>query len=158
MSTQDVELDDLYREIILDHYRKPRNKGRLEHAEMSAEGLNPVCGDEIRLELRLGLDGRIAEIAFGGRGCSISQASASMLTEDVKGKTFAEARGRIDQFRAMMTEGSAPPQDDSGDIESLQGVAKFPARVKCAMLSWNVLQQAMSEGAASAPGKDDGNE
>ncbi len=158
MSTQDVELDELYREIILDHYRKPRNKGRLEHAEMSAEGLNPVCGDEIRLELRLGPDGRIAEVAFGGRGCSISQASASMLTEDVKGRTVADARTLIEQFRAMMTEGGDPPQDNSGDIESLQGVAKFPARVKCAMLSWNVLRRAMNEGVASTPGKDEDHE
>lgn len=149
MSSRDIQLDDLYREIILDHYRKPRNRGKLEQPNATAEGLNPVCGDEIHLDLILGADGRIEDIAYSGRGCSISQASASMLTEDVKGKTVAEARTLIDEFRAMMTEGGEPPQDESGDIEALQGVAKFPARVKCAMLSWNVLQQAIDEGARS---------
>ena len=145
--TNDVLLDDLYREIILDHYRKPRNRGKLEHADLHAEGLNPVCGDEIAIDVELDAEGRVGAIAFGGRGCSISQASASMLTENIKGMSFAEARTLIGEFRRMMTEGGAAPADDKGDIESLQGVAKFPARVKCAMLSWNVLQQALEEGA-----------
>ncbi len=149
--TADVQLDDLYREIILDHFRKPRNRGELAAPDATAEGLNPTCGDDVRLQVKLGADGRIDDIAFAGRGCSISQASASMLTEDVKGKTIAEARDLIRGFRAMMTEGAPAPHDETGDIEALQGVAQFPARVKCAMLSWNVLQQALDEGETRRP-------
>ena len=149
--TADVQLDDLYREILLDHYRKPRNRGELATPDATAEGLNPVCGDAVTLQVKLGADGRIGEIAFSGRGCSISQASASILTEDVKGKTIAEARHLIRGFRGMMTEGGPAPEDGTGDIEALQGVARFPVRVKCAMLSWNVLQQALDEGEPRRP-------
>ncbi len=144
--TTDLHLDDLYREIILDHFRKPRHRSALDAADLTAEGYNPLCGDEVILQLKLDKDGGIGDVAFGGRGCSISQASASILTEGVKGKSLAEARDLIRGFRAMMIEGAPPPEDETGDIEALQGVAQFPVRVKCAMLSWNVLEQALDEG------------
>ena len=146
--TMDPQLDDRYREIIVDHFRKPRNKGALREPDVTAEGVNPLCGDEVTLQIKLGADGRIEGIGFLGGGCAISQASASILTEEVKGKTIAEARDLVRQFRGMMTEGGPTPQDETGDVEALQGVAQFPLRVKCAMLSWNVLQQALDEGEA----------
>jgi nitrogen fixation NifU-like protein len=144
--TADVQLDDLYREIILDHFRKPRNKGALDTPHVCAEGMNPLCGDEISLYVNVE-DGRIEDIGFAGRGCSISQASASIMTEDVKGQPVGEARDLARRFREMMTGGGPVPDDKTGDLEALQGVAQFPARVKCAMLSWNVLEQALDEGA-----------
>lgn len=144
----EVPLDDLYREVILDHYRKPRNRGALDAPDVTVEGMNPLCGDEVCLQLRLAPDGAIDEIAFEGRGCSISQASTSILTEDVKGASIADARQLIAGVRAMLTAGGEPPHDRTGDIEAFQGVAQFPARVKCAMLSWNALEQALDEGAA----------
>jgi nitrogen fixation NifU-like protein len=134
-------LDDLYRDILLDHYRNPRNKGTLDAPTCSAEGANPLCGDVIRLEVALD-DGTVDELRFSGTGCSISQASASMMTQYVAGKTIAEAERAVDDFQRMMIEG-ASPVDDFGDIEALVGVAKFPARVKCASLAWKTLRQAL---------------
>ncbi|MEX2230269.1 MAG: SUF system NifU family Fe-S cluster assembly protein [Dehalococcoidia bacterium] len=134
-------LDDLYRDILLDHYRNPRNKGTLDAPTCSAEGANPLCGDVIRLEVALD-DGTVDELRFSGAGCSISQASASMMTQYVAGKTIAEAEHAVDDFQRMMIEG-ASPVDDFGDIEALVGVAKFPARVKCASLAWKTLRQAL---------------
>jgi len=134
-------LDDLYREILLNHYRSPRNKGTLDAPTCSADGANPLCGDEIHLEVELE-DGAIDAVRFTGTGCSISQASASMMTEYVAGKTVAAADRAVDDFQRMMIEG-ASPVDDFGDIEALVGVAKFPARVKCASLAWKTLRQAL---------------
>ena len=140
--------DDIYREVILDHYRRPRNRGALDVATQRVDGVNPVCGDEVHLDLQV-TDGTIAGIAFAGLGCSISQASASMLTERVKGRTIEEARDVMTKFRAMMLDG-APPSPELGDLESLEGVARLPVRVKCALLSWNVLQEGLNQASTAA--------
>jgi nitrogen fixation NifU-like protein len=151
-SIPEPDLDDLYRELILDHYRHPRNKGRLDEANARSEGYNPLCGDEIEIDLVLrgAQDGKeegvIEEIAFRGRGCSISQASGSMLTETVKGQSIAEAKHLLEAFRKLMTEPEAGVDPDLGDLEAFQGVAKFPVRVKCAMLAWRVLEDGLNEG------------
>ena len=148
MSASDLE--DLYRDILLDHYRRPRNKGHVPGtASCSADGANPLCGDQLSVELNVD-DGRIVEIAFDGAGCSISQASASMMTEYVKGRTVGEARDGIEAFQRMMIEGE-PLGEEYGDIEALAGVAKFPVRVKCASLAWKTLEQALGEGVPRVP-------
>ncbi len=139
-----VNLDDLYREILLDHYRNPRNRGPLAAANAAADGSNPLCGDEITLELRLDGDGRIADAAFSGQGCSISQASSSLMTEYVKGRSSDEATSAIDAFQAMMVEGEEAPED-LGDIGALAGVRRFPMRVKCASLAWKTLEVALAQ-------------
>jgi nitrogen fixation NifU-like protein len=156
-------LEDLYREIILDHYRNPRNRGELETPPAHrAEGFNPLCGDEIVVFLNVD-DGTIGDIRIGGQGCSISQSSASMMSAAVKGKKLEEARTLIRAFKAMMSihersldggaEGSAEAETIEdvklGDLEALQGVVKFPVRIKCATLSWNTLSQALDEVAAA---------
>ncbi|RMH79838.1 MAG: SUF system NifU family Fe-S cluster assembly protein [Actinomyces sp.] len=163
-------LEDLYREIILDHYRSPRNRGELPvPPAVRAEGFNPLCGDEIVVYLDVDDDGVVRDVAIGGQGCSISQASASMMSAAVKGRTVAEVRDLIRSFKAMMSihesaigddaaDGSEP--DDAtepvvesggsglGDLEALRGVVKFPVRIKCATLSWNTLAQALDEATA----------
>jgi nitrogen fixation protein NifU and related proteins len=143
MPVPEPQFDELYREIILDHYRRPRNQGTLPDATQHAEGLNPVCGDEIRIDLRVA-DRRIDAIAFSGMGCSISQSTASMLTERVKGSTLEEAERVVAGMKSMLVDGS-PPTREIGDLESLQGVAKFPVRVKCALLSCKVLEEGIGE-------------
>ena len=141
-------LDDLYREILLDHYRQPRNHGELAAPTCSADGANPLCGDEVRVEVAV-TGGRITGISFSGHGCSISQASASMMTEYVKGRSVAEARAGVEAFQQMMVSAQAPGIEGFDDIEALIGVAKFPARVKCASLGWKTLEQALAgEGGA----------
>lgn len=160
-------LEDLYREIILDHYRNPRNRGELPSPPAHrAEGFNPLCGDEIVVFLNVD-DATIDDIRIGGQGCSISQSSASMMSAAVKGKSLDEARALIRVFKAMMSihersldggEGSADAASEPesiediklGDLEALQGVVKFPVRIKCATLSWNTLSQALDEVAAAA--------
>lgn len=142
--------DDLYRELILDHYRSPRNHGELPDAPVRVEGVNPVCGDEIHIDLRLD-GGVINEISFWGQGCSISQSSASMLTERLKGRNVDEAGRVIQNVRAMLID-SALPASDLGDLEALEGVAKLPVRVKCALLCWNVLEQGLREATTTASG------
>jgi nitrogen fixation NifU-like protein len=154
-------LEDLYREIILDHYRNPRNRGELDAPPATrAEGFNPLCGDEIVVYLDVE-DDRIADIRIGGQGCSISQSSASMMSNAVKGKTVAEARAITRAFKGMMSihesslDGEAevdeapdePETEDVklGDLEALRGVVKFPVRIKCATLSWNTLAQGIEE-------------
>ncbi len=139
-----VNLDDLYREILLDHYRNPRNRRALESANASADGSNPLCGDEITLELQLDDDGRIADVAFSGDGCSISQASSSLMTEHIKGRNSEDAGAAIDAFQAMMVEGEEAPEE-LGDIGALAGVRKFPMRVKCASLAWKTLELALAQ-------------
>ncbi|MDE0928459.1 MAG: SUF system NifU family Fe-S cluster assembly protein [Acidimicrobiales bacterium] len=150
-------LEDLYREIILDHYRSPRNRGELETppAHM-AEGFNPLCGDEIKVFLTV--EGNtITDIRIGGQGCSISQSSASMMTTAVLGKTVEEARQVLHAFKEMMsihehelddTNADAAPAPQLGDLEALRGVVKFPVRIKCATLGWNTLDQALVEATA----------
>jgi nitrogen fixation NifU-like protein len=146
-----VSLDDLYREVILDHYRNPRHRGALEHPDAHADGQNPMCGDEISLDLALDGD-RITDVRLQGRGCSISQASASMMAEAVAGKTIAEVEALTHRFKAMMQiEGGDAGIDPSrpgaalGDLEALQGVRRFPVRIKCADLPWATLAQALDE-------------
>jgi nitrogen fixation NifU-like protein len=142
MSLPEPELDELYRELILDHYRNPRNREPLESPAVVAEGYNPLCGDEV--ELRLNIEGDvISGVSFTGRGCSISQASGSMLTEAIKGKTVAQARALAALFTRMMTDPEFVPEEDVGDLEALQGVAKYPVRVKCATLAWHALQDGL---------------
>jgi nitrogen fixation NifU-like protein len=136
------ELDELYRELILDHYRSPRNHEPLESPDVVAEGYNPLCGDEIEIHLSFAGDA-IEKIAFRGHGCSISQASGSMLTIAVKGKSTDEARGLIESFKRMMTDPDSEPPEELGDLEALQGVAKFPVRVKCATLAWHALEDGL---------------
>jgi nitrogen fixation NifU-like protein len=140
-------LEDLYREIILDHYRTPRNRGALETPPaVVAQGHNPLCGDEIQVYL-LVEDGVVRDVKVGGQGCSISQYSASMMTQAVKGKPVADAHRVLDAFRRMMgLEVDGEPEDvNLGDLEALQGVVKFPVRIKCATLAWTTLAQAMEE-------------
>lgn len=156
-------LEDLYREIILDHYRNPRNRGELPTPPAHrVEGFNPLCGDEIVVYLELDDEGRVGDIRIGGQGCSISQSSASMMSAAVKGKTLAEVRDLTRAFKAMMSiheqeiggDGEAGEDDGPaeeapevrlGDLEALRGVVKFPVRIKCATLSWNTLAQGIEE-------------
>ncbi|MCA1726487.1 MAG: SUF system NifU family Fe-S cluster assembly protein [Actinobacteria bacterium] len=144
-----MSLDDLYKEVILDHYKNPRNKRAVEGAELTCSRNNPLCGDEITIHAHLA-DGRIAEVAFEGQGCSISQASASMLTEAVGGKTISEAGDVAAEFRGMMEGAVEPDEDRLGELVALQGVAKYPVRIKCAVLAWDVLQEALSGAGTSA--------
>lgn len=149
-------LEDLYREIILDHYRTPRNRGELETPPaVMAEGFNPLCGDEIKVFLMVE-DGNVRDIRISGQGCSISQSSASMMSQAVKGKTVEHARAVIRTFKSMMSthdhdgDGDGEPGDEApavklGDLEALSGVVKFPVRIKCATLAWNTLSQAMDD-------------
>ena len=160
-------LDDLYREIILDHYRNPRNRGELETPPATrTEGFNPLCGDEIVVYLDLDDDGVIEDIRIGGTGCSISQSSASMMSAAVKGKTVAEVEALTHAFKAMMSihESSLDAEGESGedlptelpegvklgDLEALRGVVKFPVRIKCATLAWNTLAEGITEATADA--------
>lgn len=137
-----MSLDDLYKEVILDHYKSPRNKRPLPGATVTKHKNNPLCGDEITIHARLE-DGRIADVAFEGQGCSISQASVSMLTEATAGRTIEEAGDLAREFRAMM-EGSVDPDEAAfGDLVALKGVVKYPVRIKCAVLGWDVLQEAL---------------
>jgi nitrogen fixation NifU-like protein len=137
-------LDELYREIILDHYQAPRNRGRLETPDVATQGSNPLCGDEIELSLAI-QDGRIADVAFQGVGCSISQASASMMTETIKGKSLDEAAEVLGTFKTLMTDKNASEADaeELGELEALLGVKRYPVRVKCAVLPWNVLKEGL---------------
>ncbi|HYN31501.1 MAG TPA: SUF system NifU family Fe-S cluster assembly protein [Ilumatobacteraceae bacterium] len=145
-------LDDLYREIILDHYRTPRNRGELESPPaIESRGHNPLCGDEITLYLLVdgeGDDAIVSDVKISGQGCSISQSSASMMTQVVIGKPVSQARAMIRRFRSMMglEDVESQPGDDEidlGDLEALQGVVKFPVRIKCAVLGWNTLADAI---------------
>ncbi len=137
--------DDLYRELILDHYKKPRNHGAIPSAPIHVEGVNPVCGDEIHLDLEVE-NGVIEDIGFWGAGCSISQSSASMMTDRIKGRPAGEAKRVMGQVRAMLVDGALPDRE-LGDLEALEGVAKLPVRVKCALLCWNVLEQGLQQAA-----------
>ncbi len=140
-------LEDLYREIILDHYKNPRNRGSLEAPAVSATGHNPLCGDEIEVHL-LVEDGRVTDVRIGGQGCSISQSSASMMSAAVKGKPVSEVRALVSRFKHMMSIDEEPLDEAAenaplGDLEALQGVVKFPVRIKCAVLAWNTLLEAL---------------
>jgi nitrogen fixation NifU-like protein len=138
-----VALEDLYKEVILDHYKNPRNKRELPGAELSCSKNNPLCGDEITVNAHLE-DGSIAEVTFEGSGCSISQASASMLTESVTGSSVADADALASRVRGMLGGEVEPTEEEFGDLVALKGVVKYPVRIKCAVLAWDVLQDALS--------------
>jgi nitrogen fixation protein NifU and related proteins len=145
------DLRDLYQEVILDHGRKPRNFRRLEGANRVARGDNPLCGDRMELFVNLSPDGRIADAAFQGRGCAISMASASLMTETVRGKTQSEAAELSGKFREMAMTGTCsdcggPIADEMERLQPLAGVHEFPSRVKCATLAWHTLNAALAEG------------
>lgn len=136
-----MSLEALYQEVIMEHYRRPQNKGELPQATATVELDNPLCGDEITLDLLIE-DGTIKDVRFRGQGCSISQASASMMTQAVKGKTVAEADELLQRVHKML-KGEAPATGGLGDLEALQGVAKFPVRIKCALLAWEALDKGL---------------
>ncbi len=146
-----MALEDLYREVILDHYRNPRNKGHIESPDATAHGVNPLCGDEVTIDLTFNGD-TVTEVAVESQGCSISQSSASMMTEAIKGKTRGEIENLTNKFRSMMSIeedvdlGLDPERPGSvlGDMEALQGVRQYPVRIKCANLGWTVLADALS--------------
>ena len=145
------QLDALYREVILDHFRQPRNQGALPDAQIKAEGTNPLCGDEMAFWLKL-RDGRIQDAHFLGKGCAISQAAGSMFTQQLRDKTLAEAATLIRAMKGLMQGEEPDPTLDLGDLESLEGVRKFPVRVKCAALSWNVIEQGLEDYKKRKPG------
>jgi len=140
-------VEDLYREIILDHYRTPRNRGELPPPAVCTEGNNPLCGDDIRIFLDIA-DGVVKDVKFSGQGCSISQSSTSMMTVAIKGKPVEEVRALVRRFKHMMTlsddEGAVDESIKLGDIEALGGVVKFPVRIKCATLGWNTLLEGLN--------------
>jgi nitrogen fixation NifU-like protein len=148
--------DELYREIILDHWRSPRHFGEVAEPQVRIHGDNPLCGDEVLLTMRFA-DGHVEDIAFSGHGCSISRASASMMCEQVCGDDVEAAEDLVRRFRTMMVEGGDADALELGDLEALQGVARMPARVKCAVLPWNALREALrrreqgTDGATEVP-------
>jgi nitrogen fixation NifU-like protein len=146
-----VALDDIYKETILDHYKNPRNKRELPGAVVTATRNNPLCGDEITVSANLE-DGKLLEVTFQGAGCSISQSSASMMTESVGGKPLDEAMTLATDVRGMLAGEVEPDEDAFGDLVALKGVVKYPIRVKCAVLAWDVLQEAVSGGGVADGG------
>ena len=138
-----MSLDDLYKEVIIDHYKNPRNRGVLDSPELEFNGHNPLCGDTVTLHIQT--DGKkVTDIKFQGEGCSISQASISMMTNKIMGLTPDEVLALVENFRAMM-KGEEDPEIDMGELEVLQGVKQFPARIKCALLGWDTLKQAIGQ-------------
>jgi nitrogen fixation NifU-like protein len=141
------DLRDLYQQVILDHSRSPRNHGQL-HGEgcIHVHGDNPTCGDEIDMWVKVGADGKVEDLKFEGQGCAISQASASMMTVKMKGADAAKVQTLLKDFRAVVTgEGTVQDEDALGELALLEGVQKFPQRVKCAMLGWRALEQAIQQ-------------
>jgi nitrogen fixation protein NifU and related proteins len=134
-----MQLDELYRQVIMDHYQNPRNQGQLDSDALTVDMRNPSCGDEIRLQLIVD-DGIVKDVRFKGAGCSISMASASMMSVAVKGLPVEKALKLTGDFRHLI-KGEDVDSDDLGDLETLQGVSKFPARIKCALLAWNALER-----------------
>jgi nitrogen fixation NifU-like protein len=146
------DLTDLYQSVILDHNRRPRNKGAMEHADAHAEGKNPLCGDQLSVWVKYD-DDRIADVRFEGQGCAISQASASLMTQAVKGKTRGEALALFDRVHEMVLGHTPPPADARGPLgalAALSGVSRFPIRVKCASLAWHTLRAALAEATPDA--------
>jgi nitrogen fixation NifU-like protein len=137
------DLRELYQEVILDHNKQPRNFRGVDPHDHEADGYNPLCGDKIHLELRLGADGRIEDIGFSGEGCAISTASASIMTEMLKGKTTEEANQLFERFRHQCTDEASEPEPSLGKLGVLAGVRDYPMRVKCATLAWHTLQAAI---------------
>ncbi len=154
------ELRELYQQVILDHSRKPRNHGEITEGAVHVHGDNPSCGDEIDLYVKFGADGKVEDIKFSGQGCAISQASASMMTLKVKGRPQGDVENLSRDFRTVVTgEGTIKNEDALGELQLLEGVQHFPQRVKCAMLGWRALEQAIQmrssgdqDGSASTDG------
>ncbi len=145
----DNALRELYQEVILDHSRHPRHYGALEGASHKAEGYNPLCGDRVTIYLKLGEDGRVSDIGFEGKGCAISQASASMMTDMLKGRTQAEAESLMQGFLHLVKgeDAGGLSEDDRERLDVMSGISEFPMRVKCATLAWHTYKNAVEEGA-----------
>ena len=143
-----MSLHDLYREVVMDHYKQPRNRGTMKQADVVVEGTNPMCGDEVTLWLDVE-DGIVTEVRFAGHGCSISQASASIMTEAIKDRRVEEIEDIITAFRGMMLDGTEPDEALLGDGVALEGVKQFPVRIKCAVLGWNTLLLGLKQFAES---------
>jgi len=138
-----LALDDIYKEVILDHYKNPRNKREVPGAELTCSKNNPLCGDEITVFVHE-VDGKLVDVGFLGQGCSISQSSASMMTEAVADTSREEAGEMIGRIRAMMAGEVQPDEETFGELVALKGVVKYPVRIKCAVLPWDVLQEALA--------------
>lgn len=144
------EIEELYQEVILDHSRRPRNFGELPDAAVVVHGDNPACGDEIHLAVKFDAGGGLEDIRFTGRGCAISQASASLMTMKLKGKNRAEVMEMLRGFRDLVTNETSETPKTFGDLRVMKGVRNFPQRVKCAMLPWRAVEQAFEQGAGEA--------
>jgi nitrogen fixation NifU-like protein len=144
-------LDDLYQQLILDHYKRPRHRGTMNGASVAVDHNNPMCGDEIHLEVRVE-DGRVTDVAHTGQGCSISQSSASMMSEIAIGLPTEDVLALVEHFRLVMHRQEEPDENRLGDAVALEGVAKYPARVKCALLSWMALKDALQTHDAATKG------
>jgi nitrogen fixation NifU-like protein len=138
------QLDELYRDVILDHFKASPHRGEVPGASFRAEGHNPLCGDDLVFTAQAN-GGRFDQVRFSGKGCAISQAAASMFAAQLEGKTFEEAGGLIGALKALMRGDAPDPAVDLGDLEALAGVRKFPVRIKCAALSWNTVEQGLAE-------------
>ena len=138
------QLDELYREVILDHFKNPTHSGQLPGAQIAVEGANPLCGDELTFHLAM-KNGHLTQVRFHGTGCAISQAAASMLAQQIEGKSIEETKRTIETMNTLMQGQEPDPAVDLGDLEALAGVRKFPVRIKCAALSWNVVEQGLEE-------------
>ena len=158
MNTELGELEELYQEVILDHSRRPRNFGELPNASVRVHGDNPSCGDEIHLAMKFDGNGGLEEIRFTGHGCAISQASASLMTTKLKGKSREEVEKIMHAFHDLVTTGKNDAPKGLGDLQVMRGVRKFPQRVKCAMLPWRAVEQALrkSEGESTVSTEDPG--
>ena len=143
-----MELKDLYRDVILDHNRKPRNFGVLEHPDAHADGHNPLCGDRLTISLKMNGD-KVEDVRFEGKGCAISTASASLMTEAIKGKDRATIHDLYTRVHTLLTDQNAAPAPELGKLAALSGVREFPARVKCASLCWHTLNAALDKGGAT---------
>jgi nitrogen fixation protein NifU and related proteins len=144
------EIEELYQEVILDHSRRPRNFGELPDAAMLVHGDNPACGDEIHLAVKFDADGGLQDIKFTGRGCAISQASASLMTIKLKGKGRGDVLEMLRAFHDLVTNETSEAPKKLGDLRVMRGVRNFPQRVKCAMLAWRAVEQALEQGAGEA--------
>ena len=147
----DDTLRELYQDVILDHSRHPRHFGKLAHATHAGEGYNPLCGDRVNIYLDVGADGRVKDIAFEGKGCAISQASASLMTDMLKGRTVAEAEKLMEGFLHLVKgeDAGALQEDDRERLDVMAGVSAFPMRVKCATLAWHTMKSALEGGATA---------
>jgi nitrogen fixation NifU-like protein len=145
-----MEIEELYQDVILDHSRRPRNFGELPDAAVRVHGDNPACGDEIHLAVKFDTGGGLADIKFTGRGCAISQASASLMTMKLNGKSRKEAVEMLHAFHDLVTNDAGDASNALGDLRVMKGVRNFPQRVKCAMLPWRAVEQAFEQGAGEA--------